>query len=474
MKYGGPYNGKPLSQSESELASLMFNTDESHFKSERYQLLSLFLEGADKELTKPGVTRQLLWREYLEQYPNGYGYSQFCLHLQRMLNKKDVTMHLEYTPGEQIMIDFAGKKYPYTDIQTGEICYCEVFVATLPYSGLIFCLPVYSQQTADFLEGCNEMMRYVGGATQTILCDNLRTAVTKSDRYEPTFTDLCYQISEHYKTTFSAARPAHPRDKAMVEAAVKEVYRTVYAPLRKMVFHSIEEIKHYFFQQLETLNTRSYKGSTFSRRDLFLKYEAQLLTPNPPEPLLMKKGTTLTVQRNYHIQLREDGHYYSVPWQYVGQKVKVWYDEKTVEIYLNHERIAFHVRSAARQAYHTLEAHMPTNHQEARSRKGWSKEELLEKALRLGPLTAQVAEKILATSIYMEQNYKSCFGMLMLERRYGKQRLEAACALALTGTRINYTMIKNILQSGMDKQSSQDLFTPLPTHKNIRGASHYQ
>ena len=464
----------PGTHNDAELAALMFNNDLPHFKTERYRQLSVYLEGADRELLKPGVTRQLLWREYLERHPNGYGYSQFCHHLQQVLHKKDVTMHLEYVPAEQIMVDFAGKKYPYTDPESGEMFYCEVFVATLPYSGLVFCMAVSSQKTADFLEACNRMLYYVGGSTQTVLCDNLRTAVKRSDRYEPVFTDLCYQLSDHYGTTFSATRPARPRDKAMVEASVKEVYRTVYAPLRYKVFHSIEEINHHFHRQLEHLNTRPYKGSSFSRRDIFQKYETSLLTPLPTEPLQLKKGIELTVQRNYHIQLREDGHYYSIPWQHVGKKVKVWYDQKTVEVYLDHQRIAFHVRSATGQAYHTIEAHMPSSHQEARSRKGWTKEELLEKASRLGPSTKQVAEKILATSIYMEQNYKSCFGMLMLEKRYGKQRVEAACALALTGTRTNYTMIKNILQAGMDKQSQQTLFTPLPGHDNIRGASHYQ
>lgn len=469
---GGAIN--PGTHCDAELAAVMYNNDVAHFKTERYQQLTMYLEGADRELLKPGVTRKLLWREYLERYPEGYGYSQFCDHLRRLLNKKDVTMHLQYTPAEQIMVDFAGKKYPYTDPATGEIIYSEVFVATLPYSGLVFCMAVASQKSADFLEACNRMLHYVGGSSKTILCDNLRTAVKRSDRYEPLFTDLCYQLSDHYGTTFSATRPAHPRDKAMVEAAVKEIYRTVYAPLRHKTFHSLEEVNHHFLRQLEVLNTRSYKGSSFSRKDIFLKHEAELLAPLPAEPLLLKKGVELTVQRNYHIQLREDGHYYSVPWQYVGSKVKVWYDQKTVEVYLDYQRIAFHVRASTHQAYHTVEAHMPQNHREARSRKGWTKEELMQKASRVGASTKQVAERILAASIYMEQNYKSCFGMLMLEKRYGKQRLEAACSLALTGTRTNYTTIRNILQSGMDKQCEQTLFTPLPEHGNIRGASHYQ
>jgi hypothetical protein len=117
---------------------------------------------------------------------------------------------------------------------------------------------------------------------------------------------------------------------------------------------------------------------------------------------------------------------------------------------------------------------MPPNHQKAREMKGWTREELLGKAVRLGPATAQVAEKILGNSIYMEQNYKSCFGLLMLEKRFGKDRLETACTLALTGMRVNYTMIKNILHAGTDRQLQISPAGPLPLHANIRGPQQYQ
>lgn len=460
-------------QSDSALADIFYNQDATAYSSDRYLQLLHHFEGADRELSRPGVTRQLLWREYLDLHPDGYAYSQYCYHLQRFLCKKDVVMHLEYKPAEQIMVDFAGKKYHYVDEQTGERIPCEVFVATLPYSGLIFCIAVPSQKIPDMLEACNRMLHYVGGVTETILCDNLRTAVTRSDRYEPVFTDLCYQLSEHYVTTFSATRPGKPRDKAMVEKAVSLVYRYVYAPLRHRTFTSLAEINHYFRIQVDLLNLRKYKGSSFSRRDLFEQQERSLLRELPTAPCLLKKCVILTVQRNYHIQLREDGLYYSVPWQHVGKKVKVWYDNKTVEVYLDHKRIAIHIRVAAR-GYNTIGEHMPINHQQATAAKGWTKEELLGKAARIGTNTTSVAELILSNSIYMEQNYKACFGMLMLEKRYGVLRLEAACALARTGTRINYTMIKNILAAGMDKQISIPIVTPLPIHNNIRGPQHYQ
>lgn len=455
------------------LADCFYNQDTAIYKSNRYQQLLRHFEGVDRELSRPGVTRQLLWREYLEQHPDGYAYSQYCYHLQLFLGKKDVVMHLEYQPGVETMIDFAGKKFQYLDQATGQLVPCDTFVGTLPYSGLIFCEAVRTQQTPDVLVGSNELFCYLGGVTQTITCDNMRTAVTRSDRYEPVFTDLCYQLSEHYGTTFTATRPGKPRDKAMVEKAVRLVYQYVYAPLRHRTFTSLAEINQYFRIQLDLLNQRRYKGSSFSRRDLFEQYERPLLRPLPATPCLLKKCSLLTVQRNYHIQLREDGLYYSVPWQYVGTKVKVWYDQKTVEIYHDHQRIAIHIRSIGR-GYNTIREHMPLNHQQATDARGWTKEELLHKATRIGAATTSAIEAMLGNSIYMEQNYKACFGTLMLEKRYGSLRLEAACSLALTGTRINYTMIKNILAAGIDKQVRQPVEKSLPSHQNIRGPQQYQ
>lgn len=184
----------------------------------------------------------------------------------------------------------------------------------------------------------------------------------------------------------------------------------------------------------------------------------------------------LTVQRNYHVQLSETHRYYSVPYQYVGKKVKVLYDSKTVEVYYDHNRIALHVHKLHHQVYSTLTEHMPPHHQRMHEIKGWNREDLLEQADRLGKNARQAAELILASNSYIEQNYKSCFGMLMLGKKYGSARLEAACARALQGTRVTYTLIKNILEKGLDNRA--DLFNradqPIPIHDNIRGKDNYK
>jgi len=250
----------------------------------------------------------------------------------------------------------------------------------------------------------------------------------------------------------------------------------VYAPLRNHIFTSIEQLNHHINEQLQQLNNKLYKGSSYSRKQLFEEREKNLLQSMPAEPFVLKKCVMATVQRNYHVQLSEDHRYYSVPYTYAGKKVKVLYDNKCVEIYYDHHRIALHVRSSISKAYHTISEHMPSNHRYAMNIKGWTKPDMLARAAAVGIHTAQAVEHILTSSIYPEQNYKSCHGLLMLQNIYGRERLEAACTRAISGTRINYTIIKNILKSGLDKHSSlfDNTSSSLPQHDNIRGADNYQ
>jgi len=472
LKADGNNNTEALSNKA--LADKAYSTDLMEHNAERLlQLLTHFKE-SHTELKKTGVTRQLLWQEYLQQHPDGYVYSHYCYHLNQYLKDKNVAMHLEYTAADTLMIDFAGKKQHYVDISTGERIDCQIFVAILPFSGLIFCYAVHSQKTADFADCINAMLRFYGGVPATILCDNLKTAVSRPSRYEPVFTEICYQLGEHYQTTFTATRPYSPRDKAMVEKAVNIVYNHVYAPLRNQDFTSLSALNSAMQQQLLLLNNKPYKNTVYSRQYYYEQQEYCLLKPLPSEPFAPKKVVVLTVQRNYHVQLREDFLYYSVPYQYVGKKVKVLYDSRAVEVYYDNSRIALHIRKPHCKAYTTLADHMPPHHQHMHEVKGWNKEDLLAQAAHIGECTLQAATLMLENSIYIEQNYKACYGMLMLQKKHSPQRLEAACSRALLGTRVNYTMIKNILERNLDKQLSLLNEHIIPPHDNIRGKDQYQ
>ncbi len=338
-------------------------------------------------------------------------------------------------------------------------------------------MAVASQKTADFAYCINEMLKYFGGVTKTTVCDNLRTAVTRSDTYEPVFTDLCYQLSAHYNTTFSATRPGRPTDKGMVERSVNIVYGHIYAPLRKCIFHSREALNHAIRAQLNMLNQKPYKNSSESRRDIFMSREATTLKPLPEAVYQVRKGKSVMVQRNYAIELPDNKHSYTVPYEYVGCKVWVSYNSQTVEVYYQQERIAFHVRSSHEPKFNRIHEHMPPNHQHMVKAKGWTTEDLLERAGWVGAYTRQAIDRIIHGTTYPEGTYKTCNALLLLKGKYGKDRLEAACRRAATVTQPTLKLIKNILVTGLDKQPllfDEQSEQPLAANDNIRGSSYYR
>lgn len=474
-KYLRLLNGRSLSElTSSELASLLYENDFTEVTSERYNTLVDHFKNCSSELKQTGVTRQLLWLEYKESNPQGYEYSQYCQHLKAFHHNKDVVMHLEHIPGQEMMIDYAGDKLSYVNTETGELIQCVVFVVTLPFSGLTFCIAAHHQRIQDVLYCIGEALRYFGGISKIVLSDNMKTLVTRSDRYEPQFTDLCYQLSAHYGNVFQATRVAKPRDKGMVENHVKIVYQQVYAPLRKLTFFSLEGLNAAIMERVNLLNNKPYKGSSYSRMSLYIEQEKQHMLPLPPQVFVMKKKVTLTVQRNYHVQLSEDHHYYSVPYIHVGQKVDVLYDGRSIEVYLGNERIALHHRTGQHSCYHTHPDHMPSNHQHIASQRGFTREDFLLKAEKIGPSTLTAIGRVLQSSFYPEQNYKACNGILMLAKKYGADRMEAACSRILQGSRVNYSLIRNILINGMDKLQDTPLVQPTLFHENIRGSQHYK
>lgn len=466
-----------LNLRDEELAVWIYAEAESMQLSGKREILHGKLDHFENELSRTGVTRQLLWEEYRREQPQGFGYTQFCHYLTMQMERKNCVMHFEHKPGEKLMVDFAGKTMSYVNKDTGEIMTCQVFVAALAYSGYSYVEAVHSQKQEDFLFCLSNSLHYLGGAPQCILSDNLKSAVKRSNRYEPDFTSLCEQISVHYDFTWMATRVAKPKDKPQVESSVRTTYYRVYAPLRDKIFSSLEELNEAIRHQLLLHHALPFQRRDGSRESLFLADEKPLLKPLPAAPFEVKHVVEATVQRNYHVTLGEDWHHYSVPYIHVRERVKIIYTQKTVDVYLNLKRIAFHFRNKSKHGYTTLYEHMPTNHQQQQKVGGWDGNYFKQEAEKIGPDTLRVIEKVLSLKIYPEQTFRTCLGILRLGNKYGNQRLESACSRAITGSKVNYRIIKNILDNHLDQipvPTTPNLFSSIIEHENIRGASQYQ
>jgi transposase len=440
----------------------------------RYVDLQVKLAYYSKEFKRRHMTRQLLWEEYLQELPDGYGFTRFCHYLNEYIEQKEVTAIFDHRPADKLMVDFAGDKLSYLDTSTGELIYCEVLVAALPYSSYIYAEALPDQSQQSFAQALANAFHYLGGVPQSVLCDNLKSAVKRPSRYEPTFNELIDQLSLHYQTTFMATRVRKPRDKATVEASVKTSYNRIYAKLRDVRVKDLKELNFYIKEALQALNKRNFKGRSYSREDLFLQYEKSCLRPLPTTDFEVKKVIYPKVARNYHIIVGEDWHLYSVPYRLVGKNVKVVYTSDWVEIYYDHKRVAIHRRNYRKNDHTTLPEHMPSNHQAIHEQKGWTPDYFLNQAGSIGPCTRQAVSQILNAKMFVEQTYRSCLGVIRLGNTYGKDRLEKACQLMLNGPRVNYRILDNILRNNMDKLSSKsNLDFKTPPHDNIRGPENY-
>ena len=427
------------------------------------------------EFGRVGVTLQLLWQEYKIENPAGFCYSRFCKKVKSYKARQDVTLRLEHKAADVLSVDYAGKKIRWVDKKTGEIIYSEVLVCTMPYSGFMFAVAVASQRQEDFIHAINQAFLFIGGTPRVLLSDNLKSFVTRADRYEPKFSELCIQLSSHYGIELNATRSGRPKDKAHVERHVNILYNQVYGPLRNEVFHSTEQINLAFIDRLDIINKKLYQGKSFSRYDLFVRDEKPHLKELPSELFEVKKSTRGKVQRNYHVILGEDKHQYSVPYTHVGQTTDIVYTSKSIEVYLGTDRIAVHKRDRRKHAYSTLSIHMPEKHIKYWEQKGWDAAYFKSQAQRIGENTAWAISTILQSKVFIEQTYNACLGVMRLAKTYTPERLENACRKAKTTHRVNYGILKNILKNNMDKipdKTTADLFS-IPQHNNIRGASNY-
>ncbi len=426
----------------------------------------------EKELRRVGVNRWLLWEEYKREHPGGYSYTQFCYHYQQWCKSGEVTMHFEHKAGDKLFVDYAGKKLSIVDWATGEIKKVEVFVAVLGASQLTYVEATLSQKKEDFIGSLARAFIYFGGVTSAIVPDNLKSAVTTPNKYEPEINEAFADFGMHYNTHILATRSRKPRDKALVEKTVSIIYSRIYARLRNRAFYSLSELNEAIRELLEEHNRVNFKGRDYSRMEMFLSVEKEALKPLPSEPYEIKHYAFVKVQKHSHIHLSEDKHYYSVPYRYIGKKVKVVYTESKVDIYYKYERIAFHKRDRRENKYTTIKEHLPSTHQFVAE---WNPGKFINWAESYGEEVREYIKAVLNNNQHVEQNYKSCIGILGLGKKYGRQRLSDACRRGSYYSNYSYRVIRNILEKGLDALPGQSpAETKLPEHHNIRGKDYYQ
>jgi transposase len=424
------------------------------------------------ERKRPGVTLELLHIEYLEDHPDGYRYSQFCGLYRDWTKSHRLSMRQVHVAGEKVFVDYSGRRPHIKDAKTGELVPVELFVAVLGASNFTYAEATRSQKGVDFIQSHVRTFEFIGGVPAITTPDQLKSGVTTSCWYDPQIQRTYEEMATHYGTSVLPARPKRPRDKAKVEAAVQIVQRWILARMRNEVFFSIEELNARIGVLVDELNARPmrmYGGKT--RAQLFAETDKKELKPLPSERFVYAEWKKATVNIDYHIDV--DKHFYSVPHHLVHEVVEARSTATMVEVVLRNTLVTSHVRSYVAGKHTTKPEHMPKAHREAIE---WPPSRLISWAGKFGPKTAQLVTELLDEYTHPEHGYRSCLGILRLGKRYGDDRLEAACARALAAGARRYRHIESILKNNLDKvplaEVTDENNAPV-MHENVRGPNYY-
>jgi transposase len=451
--------------------SELFKALPSEVPVDRIHALHLFFRSEDKKMSRRGMTRNQLWKEYIEKHPNGFKTTAFYKHYRLWKRRVTPSMHIEHKAGDKVYVDFAGEKLKIVNKQTGEIIDVEVFVAILGASQLTYVEAILSQQKEDFITACENALLYFGGTPSAIVPDNLKSAVTKTHRYEPKINELFEAFASHYCMAVVPARAYKPKDKSLVEGAVKISYRRIYVHLSSEPYESLESLNQDIWKYLEIHNNTPLQGLDYSRRQQFEDYEKQALQPLPPYRFEVFKQASLTVMKNGYVQLYEDLHYYSVPHEYVSKKIKLVYTVSKVKIFYKYNLIAEHNRLRKRGTYSTNPEHLASEH---KFQTEWNPEHFIQRAREIHPEVETYIKDLLEHRSYPEQGYRACMGILSFAKRVGNDRLAKACRRANEAGSYSYRTIEMILQKGLENYQDDISTKPMPGHENIRGKEYYE
>ncbi|HEX5246084.1 MAG TPA: IS21 family transposase [Gaiellaceae bacterium] len=441
--------------------------------------VAIDLPWVHRELRRMGVTLQQLWLEYrdaaAQSLPSGgtpYGYSQFCDLYAAFRDRVDLSMRQVHRAGEKVFIDYSGKKPVIWSSETGEAIEVELYVAVLGASNYTYAEATRTQRLEDFCASTVRAFEFFGGVPQIAVPDQLRSAVSGPDRYDPDINPTYAELAQHYDVAIVPARPAKPRDKAKVEAAVLLAQRWILACLRNRTFFSLDELNAAIAELLENLNTRPFKKLDGCRRSAFEALDRPALRPLPQTRWELARWKKSKVNIDYHVE--HDGRLYSVPHALVGERVELRVTSTVVEVFHRSRRVASHARLwAPKGAASTVPEHRPRSHREYGA---WPPSRIVGWASSIGPSAATLVEQILLGRREPESAYRSCMALIRSAKRYDRSRFDAACRRAIAIGAPTRKSVLAILSRGLDGAELVEAATQLSLtvhHENVRGGDYY-
>ena len=455
--------------SDREIAELLYPaiSDKPVFKMPDYTYVH-------HELAKPNVTLQLLWFEYCDQCRSTgelpYQLTQFRKYYREYLNTFKATMHINRKPGELMEVDWAGQTAEIINTDTGKPMKAFIFIAALPYSGYSYAEAFWDEKLEAWITAHVNAYRHFGGVARILVPDNLKTGVTKNTREDLVLNKTYQEMAEHYGAAVIPARVKAPKDKATVEGTVGDVSIFILAAIRNQQFFTLRELNAEIKVKLHDFNHKEFQKKAGSRASGFSE-ERTFLLPLPKSEFEVSTWKTATVQFNYHVSV--DKNFYSVPYEYIKQKVDIRMTSRIVEVFYEGCRVCSHVRmTGGLGKYSTIESHMPPKHQQYLH---WDGDKFREWAQKIGCQTYNVIDGMLTRYKVEQQAYRPCMALLKLADKYSAARLEDACEVVWGYTaQPGYKAVSAILKAGQDKIVDDETTSQEPSQFGFtRGADYF-
>lgn len=425
-----------------------------------------------RQLQQKGATRMEVWCAFKAGQPDGIDYSTFNQHYAKWVRRLGLVMRQHHKPGKAAFVDFSGDKPSYVDLDTGTVHRPELFVGVLGYSNLTFAMAVMSQQQADWLRCHVKMFEYFGGVPQALVPDNLRAAVSKACRYDPQINPLYAELADHYGVAVLPTRARAPRDKAKAENAVLLAQRYILPRLKRHTYTSLAALNAAILELVDQINAKPFAKLPGNRRSRFEEVERHAMRGLPKEPFSIPElFGSYQVPLDYHVLV--EAHAYSVPHILVRERVDMRLGAETIRFLHEGREVARHRRSWVVGGTTTCAEHMPQAH---RAYAEQTEESQLAWACKIGASTEGVCRRLFELAKHPHAAVRATAGLQSLAKSYGTDRLEAACARALTINAFSYSSVKSILKSGLDRQplAGRDDGRVPPASANVRGADYYR
>lgn len=416
-------------------------------------------------------TLQQAWHRYVQApttQGKKYGYTQFCQLFNDYAAVHEVVATLHHEPGRAMLVDWAGDTLPLSDAVTGEVTKAYLFVAVLPYSGMVFCRAFADMKQDAWNSAHVEAFEFYSGVTPIVVPDNAATATNRHSKGDSTrVVNARYQqLAEHYGTAIVPARRNRPRHKAAAESAVNVANKRIIGYLSEELWTTLAELNTAIDERVDEVNEKIRRVDGSTRAGQFTQEEAHLLQPLPQDRFEAVEWKQLKVARNYHVTA--DYQHYSVPYKLTGRILKVRLTGVKVTVFDGESVACEHPRKHGRKGqYSTLAEHVPKQHQDIDGL--WSPKWFLDRARPFGPATVTVIEMILERPKIQAQAFLDCQNILSGLGKSNRQRLEAACQQVLNRHGYpTYTTLKRLMASlNSDSQQAQP---PVPAPPNTKKA----